>query len=108
MGPGTLTMGNIHDTMQQVHEIYERFVGAADRAEAEAAQMRLIREEIGYASANLGRERANVRAAYEELGTAIKSETQRRGWWQTFIDRLGTAFFAVMLWALVQYVFERF
>ena len=108
MGPGTLTMGNIHDTMQQVHEIYARFVGAADRAEAEAAQMRLMREEIGYASANLGRERANVRAAYEELGTAIKSETQRRGWWQTFIDRFGTAFFAVMLWALVQYVFERF
>ena len=30
--------------------------------------MRLMREEIGYASANLGRERANVRAAYEELG----------------------------------------
>ena len=42
-------MGNIHDTMKQVHEIYERFVGAADRAEAEAeaAQMRLMREEIG-------------------------------------------------------------
>ena len=34
-------MGNIHDTMKQVHEIYARFVGAA-RAEAEAAQMRLI------------------------------------------------------------------
>ena len=37
-------MGNIHDTMKQVHEIYARFVGAADRAEAEAAQMRLMRE----------------------------------------------------------------
>ena len=46
MGPGTLTMGNIHDTMKQVHEIYERFVGAADRAEAEAAQIRLMRAGI--------------------------------------------------------------
>ena len=64
-----------------------RFVGAAERAEAEAAQMRLMREEIGYASANLGRERANVRAAYEELGKAIKSETQRRSAWQTLLDR---------------------
>ena len=101
-------MGNIHDTMKQVHEIYARFVGAADRAEAEAAQMRLMREEIGYASANLGRERVNVRAAYEELGKAIKSETQRRSAWQTLLDRLGTASLAVILWTLVQYLFEMF
>ena len=53
------------------------------------------------------RERANVRAAYEELGKAIKSETQRRSAWQTLLDRLGTAFFAVMLWTLVQYLLER-
>ena len=38
----------------------------------------------------------------------VKSETQRRSAWQTLLDRLGTACFAVMLWTLVQYLFGRF
>ena len=52
--------------------------------------------------------RMTLRLNYKELNEVIKSDTQRRGWWQTFIDRFGTASFAVMLWALVQYVLTRF
>ena len=45
-----------------------------------------------------------LRQSYEKLDKAINSETQRRTAWQTLLDRLGTACFAVMLWALVQYL----
>ena len=52
--------------------------------------------------------RTTLRLNYSELNEAIKREKQSRTAWQTFIDRFGTASFAVMLWALVQYVFARF
>ena len=105
---GTLTMGNIHDTMEHVRVLYADLAGTRNEARALVTDMRSMRDETRLAFKDVGREAANVRAAYDELGKAIKSEMQRRGLWQTFIDRFGTASFAVMLWALVQYVLARF
>ena len=77
-------MGSIKDTMKQVHEMYDRFVVAADRAEAEAQKMRETREQVTAAVSNLGQLDWNIRRAYEQLDKAINSEAQNFSRWAFF------------------------
>ena len=101
-------MPGMTEMVGQVRERQELVVAAADAIKAAREEVRGAAVDIRRAAEEFDMREFKLRQSYEKLDKAIKSETQRRGWWQTFIDRFGTASFAVMLWALVQYVLMRF
>ena len=101
-------MPGMTEMVGQVRERQELVVAAAAAIKAAREEVRGAAVDVRRAVEEFDMREFKLRQSYEKLDKAIKSETQRRGWWQTFIDRFGTASFAVMLWALVQYVLMRF
>ena len=105
-------MAGMTEMMAQARERQELVVAFAGDVKAAAAdvqaalkEIRLVRDEIRQAGQEIDMLEFTLRQSYEKLDKAINSETQRRTAWQTLLDCLGTACFAVMLWALVQYLF---
>ena len=101
-------MAGMTEMVGQARERQELVVAATNEIQAARKEILGVRDDIRQGAQEIDTLEFTLRQSYEKLDKAINSETQRRGWWQTFIDRFGTASFAVMLWALVQYVFERF
>ena len=85
-----------------------RKAAALERIEAGGAAVEQATAKIRAFVQEADELRITLRLNYSELNDAIKREKQSRTAWQTFVDRLGTASLAVMLWALVQYLFARF
>ena len=101
-------MAGLTEMVAEVREQQESVIAAAGEIKAARDEVRGAAVDVRRAAEEFDMREFKLRQSYEKLDKAINSETQRRTAWQIFLDRLGTASLAVMLWALVQYVFERF
>ena len=98
-------MAGMTEMVAQARERQELVVAATNEIQAARKEILGVRDDIRQAAQEIDTLEFTLRQSYEKLDKAINSETQRRTAWQTLLDRLGTACFAVMLWALVQYLF---
>ena len=90
-------MAGMTEMVGQARERQELVVAATNEIQAARKEILGVRDNIRQAAQEIDTLEFTLRQSYEKLDKAINSETQRRTAWQTLLDCLGTACFAVML-----------
>ena len=95
-------MAGMTEMVAEFRERQELVIAASAELQAALKEIRLLKEGFHQAGNVIDARTRDLDAAYEK---AIREVSP--SWWQTMLDRLVTASFAVMVWALVQYLLER-